>query len=407
MPGRDWFSDKEDRTVRLTAQEEDRILAFRHDMHEYPELSHEETRTSANIRSFLASIPNLEILELPRGTTGVVARLRGSMPGPEIGLRADIDAIRQTEETGLPWSSRVPGVMHACGHDFHTASLLGAALILSRHVSKIHGTVDFLFQQAEESTDGMQQMLDEGLLEAIHPAMFFGMHNRPEVETGKIVVKRGGLMASKTNFEVTLTGHGGHGAMPHLCVDPIVCAAAVISSLQTIVSRNTDPLESVVLTMGSIHGGSLENLVVDTVTMTGSIRSLNEQARDYAVKRMESIVNLTAQAYQCKAQIRYTVQIPPIFNTDEMSQIAHRAATEVVGEEKVVDAVPTMASEDFAVMMAKIPSFFYWVGSGTPGEKVYAWHQSRFRADDAGIAVGASLYAQTVFAAYESFEGKQ
>ena len=216
--------------IRLTSEEEAQIIDFRHDMHMHPELSHREFRTTSNIKAFLSTLEGIEILELPRKTTGVVARLIGGKMGPEICLRADIDAICQTEDNDLPWKSRETGIMHACGHDFHTAGLLGAAMILSRKREEVPGTVDFLFQEAEETTDGAREMIDAGIFEVIHPVAFFGEHNRPEVPVGKVVCKNGALMAAKTNFVIRVIGRGGHGSMPHLCVDPIVASAAIIQS---------------------------------------------------------------------------------------------------------------------------------------------------------------------------------
>ena len=384
--------------IRLTAEEEARIIEFRHDMHMYPELSHREFRTTDSIKAFLASLEGIEILELPKKTTGVVARIKGGKPGPEIGLRADIDAICQTEDNDLPWKSRESGIMHACGHDFHTAGLLGAAMILTRIREEVPGTVDFLFQEAEETTDGAREMIDAGLFEVIHPEAFFGEHNRPEVPAGKVVCKNGALMAAKTNFVIRVIGRGGHGSMPHLCVDPIVASAAIIQSLQTIVSRNTDPLESVVLSVGSIHGGSIENLVVDKVEMTASIRALSIEARERAVSRMETVVRKTAEAYECRAEIEYREILPLTFNSEEMYKAAVRAAEMAVGSANVIDVPPTLASEDFSIFMEKVPSFFYWIGSGTFGETSYAWHQSRFKADDAGIRVAAEVMAAACFA---------
>ena len=384
--------------IRLTAEEEARIIDFRHDMHMHPELSHREFRTTDKIKAFLASLEGIEILELHKETTGVVARLIGGKPGCEIGLRADIDAICQTEDNDLPWKSRENGIMHACGHDFHTAGLLGAAMILSRVRDEVPGKVDFIFQEAEETTDGAREMIDAGLFEVIHPEAFFGEHNRPEVPVGKVVCKNGALMAAKTNFVIRVYGRGGHGSMPHLCVDPIVASAAIIQSLQTIVSRNTDPLDSVVLSVGSIHGGSIENLVVDRVEMTASIRALSIEARERAVRRMESVVKSTAEAYECRAEIEYREILPLTFNGEEMYKVAVRAAEMAVGSENVIDVPPTLASEDFSVFMERVPSFFYWIGSGIPGETPYAWHQSRFKADDAGLKVAAGVMAAACFA---------
>lgn len=398
----------------LTAEEESRLIAFKQDLHMYPELPHREYETTEKIRSFLLTLPGVEILKLNQDLTGVVARIRGTAPEPpdgtrirEVGLRADIDAIAQTEEYESPYASRRAGVMHACGHDFHTASLLGAAMLLSGCRSRFSGTVDLLFQEAEETTDGAQEMIDAGLFEVIRPEVFFGMHNRPEVEAGKVVCHRGGLMAAKTNFSVCIKGLGGHGANPHLCIDPVVCTAAMIQSLQTVVSRNTDPLESVVLTIGSIHGGSVENLVVDEVTITASIRALGVKAKEDAVKRAEEIILQTAKAYGCVAEISYQEILPMVWNTEKMYELAFEAAVQAVGEENVTDAQPTLASEDFSLIMDRVPSFFYWIGSGSPGDTCYAWHHAKFHTDDRGIRVGALTMAQAALCALstDAFDG--
>ena len=392
--------------MNLTESEEKRLIEFKRDMHMHPELSHQEFRTTEKIRDFLRTIPGVEILDLHRDLTGVVARIRGTKtPAPtadterpepavsEIGLRADIDAIRQKECYESPWKSRTEGVMHACGHDFHTASLLGTAMLLSKCRDEWQGTVDLLFQEAEETTDGAKEMIDAGLFEVIHPQMFFGFHNRPEVEAGKVVCHRGALMAAETNFHITVKGVGGHGGNPHLCTDPIVCAAAMIQALQTIVSRNTDPLQSVVMTIGSIHGGSVENLISDEVKMTASIRALEPEAKEKAVLRAEEIIYGTARTYGCEAKITYREILPPVLNTDEMYELARKAAVTAVGQADVIDARPTMASEDFSLIMDRIPSFFYWIGSGTPGEVPQAWHSEAFHTDDRGIRIAALTMA--------------
>ena len=388
--------------LHLTEREAKAVLAIKRDLHMHPELSHEEYETTEKIRKILSGIEGIEILQLPdtsRVKTGVVARLRGGKPGGECGLRADIDALPQTECYESPYKSQIPGKMHACGHDFHTASLLGAAMILSRNRQEVPGTVDFLFQEAEETTNGCQEMIDAGLFSLISPTHFFGMHNRPEVPAGQVVIQPGGLMSAKTNFIITIHGKGGHGAMPHLCVDPIVCAAAVIQSLQTIVSRNVDPMENAILTIGSIHGGSVENLIVEDVKMTGCVRALSQKTKDMQVSRLEEIVYSTARAYQCTAEIEYRENLPVAYNSPEMTEMARKAAAAVVGEENCVTATPTLASEDFAIIMEKVPSYLYWIGSGTEGEPLYAWHNPKFHTNDAGLYVAAAVYASSAVTA--------
>lgn len=388
--------------LHLTEEEAKKVLEIKRDLHMHPELSHEEFETTRKIREVLSELPGIEILELPDTSvvkTGVVARLVGGKPGGEAGLRADIDALPQTEAYESPYKSTCPGKMHGCGHDFHTASLLGAAMILSRNRAEVPGTVDFLFQEAEETTNGCKEMVDAGLFDIISPRYFFGMHNRPEVPAGQVVIQPGGLMSAKTNFVITVHGKGGHGAMPHLCIDPIVCSAAIVQSLQTIVSRNVDPMENAILTIGSINGGSVENLIVDSVRMTGCVRSLSQKTKDMQVSRLEEIVYLTAKAYQCTADIEYKEILPVAYNSPGMTGIAHKAAAAVVGEENCVKAVPTLASEDFAIIMDKIPSYLYWVGSGTEGEPLYAWHNPMFHANDSALPAGAAVYASSAVTA--------
>lgn len=390
--------------MRLTAEERQKILDIKRDLHMHPELSHEEFETTKKIRKVLEGLPGIEILELPdtsKVKTGVVARLCGGRPGIEVGLRADIDALPQTEMYESPYKSCISGKMHGCGHDFHTAALLGAAMILSRNKDEVPGTVDFLFQEAEETTNGCKEMVDAGLFDIIHPRYFFAQHNRPEVPAGQVVVQPGGLMSAKTNFVITVHGKGGHGAMPHLCIDPIVCASAMVQSLQTIVSRNVDPMENAILTIGSINGGSVENLIVESVRMTGCVRSLDQKTKDMMISRFETIVKNTAAAYQCTADIEYREVLPVAYNSPDMVKIAHEAARSVVGEKNCVRAVPTLASEDFAVIMDMVPSYLYWIGSGTEGEPLYAWHNPMFHANDAGLPVGAEVYAASVIAANE------
>lgn len=383
---------------QLSEEEFQRVLEIKRDLHMHPELSGREVRTTERIREELRKIPGVELLELPV-ETGVAARISGAPSpetgrpaGPEIMLRADIDALPQTEEYESPWKSRTEGVMHACGHDFHTASLIGAAMILSDAAASGEwtGTADLVFQPYEEGTHGARLMIDAGLFDRIHPKYCFGIHNWPSVPAGKIVCREGALMSGKRNFEVVIHGYGGHGSMPHLNIDPIVCAAACIQSLQTVISRNTNPLDSSVLSVNMIEGGSPQNLVVDQVRMRATIRSLSEAALDRSLERIESIIRRTAEAYECTVEIRYEERIPSVWNTPEMTEIAKKCAASV-GD--LYDAPPSLASEDFALYRTHVPSFFYWVGSGTEGEKTEELHRPRFHTDDGAMRTAAALYA--------------
>ena len=266
--------------MTLLPEEYEEILRIKRDLHMHPELSKKEFRTTGLIRAFLEKLPGVELLDT--GTpTGVLARISGDGSGTEIALRADIDALPQNEQYESPWKSRIDGVMHACGHDFHTASLLGAALILTRMKAQgeLANNVDLIFQPAEEGTTGARALIDAGLFERIHPCAIFGIHNWPSVESGRIVVHEGALMSAKRNMTIRIRGRGGHGSMPHLNVDPIVCAAAVVQSLQTIVSRNTNPMEALVLSISRIEGGSPVNRVADQVEMNATERKLYDQLK--------------------------------------------------------------------------------------------------------------------------------
>ncbi len=381
---------------RLTDEEYERILAFKRDLHMYPELSGEEYETTKKIRSFIEDLEGFEILPLPV-PTGLVCRISGDAPGPEIMLRADIDALPQTEAYESEWRSRVPGVMHACGHDFHTASLLGAAMLLSRgkKAGRLKGSVCLVFQPAEEGTTGARKMIDAGLFDLIHPDACFGMHNWPSVESGRVICHEGALMSAKRNFEIHIYGAGGHGSMPHLNIDPIVCSAAVVQSLQTVVSRNMSPLDNVVLTINMIEGGSPMNLIADHVMMRATIRSLSDEALDRAIERIGTIVENTALAGECRSEIIWRERIPTVYNTAEMTAFARRCAAAAGCE--TGDARPSLASEDFALYRQFAPSFFYWVGSRVPGDPVEDLHRPMFHTDDRVLQKAAALYAASVF----------
>ena len=379
--------------MTLLPEEYEQILLIKRDLHMHPEVSKSEYRTTGVIREFLEKLPGVELLEtgIP---TGVLARIPGDGSGTEIALRADIDALSQTEQYESPWKSLNDGVMHACGHDFHTASLLGAALILTRMKAQgnLSNTVDLIFQPAEEGTTGAKALIDAGLFDRIHPRAIFGIHNWPSVDAGKIVLHEGALMSAKRNMTILIKGRGGHGSMPHLNVDPIVCAAAVIQTLQTVVSRNTNPLDAVVLSIGRIEGGSPVNRVADQVEMNATIRSLSNDALKHGIERTEAIVSNTAAAYDCEWEIIWEEFIPAIMNLPEMAEYAKTAAA-AADPAGLTDAPPSLASEDFALYGRKVPSWFFWVGSRTGGERVEELHRPRFHTDDRAMRQAAQLYA--------------
>ena len=384
------------RMTRLTDDELRMLTAFRHDLHQHPELSGRERRRSEKIRGFLSAIPECQLIDLPI-ETGVVAQITrtpGTSGAPtEVMLRADIDALPQTERVDIPWKSSVPGAMHACGHDLHTTALCGAALLLGRmrRECAVLPTVDLVFQPAEETGTGAQTLIDAGLFDRVHPEACFGMHNWPSVEVGKVVCREGALMAALRNVEIVVHGAGGHGSMPHLNVDPIVCAAAIVQSLQTVVSRNVDPLVAGLVSINMIEGGSPINRVADQVRMKGTVRSLSDDTLDRMIERVETIVRGTARAYECRSEVVWGRRIPTVWNAPEMMAEA-RACVERSGC-SLADAAPTLVGEDFAYYREHVPSFFFWVGSRRAGAEVHELHTPQFFADDSAIPYAAQLYA--------------
>jgi len=357
-----------------------------------------EYKTTEFLKEKLISL-GIELQDMGMDT-GVVGILRTGKSGPVVGLRADIDAIKCHEMADVKDKSLIEGLMHACGHDFHTTALLGAAKVLSNMKDKLSGDVVFIFQPAEETTSGAAELIKHGLFDKIKIDYIFGLHNRPEIETGKVAVKKGSLMAAKDNFTIVLRGVGGHGGMPHLTIDPIVCGASIINSVQTIVSRNVDPLDAVVVSICSIHGGTPENLIVDEIVMTGSIRALSNKGRDTAKERLEAIVENTALTYGCKASLSYDGDVPLLHNSEKMYHLACEAAKRAMGKESVVGTEPCLGSEDFAVYSKFVPTFFYWLGVGKE-EGSAPWHNAYFATDDNVLKSGALLLAESVIVAQE------
>lgn len=382
------------------------LRAMKDDLHRHPELSFQEVRTTALLREKLRRL-GLELVELGM-ETGVVAVLRGALPGPAVALRADLDAIAQQEPADNGVVSETAGVMHACGHDFHTTCLYGAAELLAERRENLAGNVVFLFQPAEEITQGAAAMEANGLWEKlpVKPICLFGQHTRPELPCGQVALVAGAIMAGKSHFSITLHGVAGHSGAPHQCVDVIVAGAAIVNAIQTIVTRNTDPLDPLVCAVFSIHAGTPENFVPETLTMTGAIRAHSDAVLRRTEQRLASLVNGIAQSYQCRCDVTFVPEVPVTWNGPEMTALAHQAAAAVVGEENLVSPRGNMGSEDFAVLGRHLPSFFYWIGTGYPGRENPGWHNARFRVDDDALPIGAALMAQSAWTALEKFRAQ-
>ena len=341
-------------------------------LHTIPERAFEEYKTTEYIKKICRDY-RLEIIDLGMETGLVCYRDAGAEH--TVALRADIDAV--------PTES---GPLHLCGHDAHTASLLGALHYLCGIYDEyLQNNVLFIFQPAEEGTRGAKAMLDHGLLEKIpqRPSKIFGIHNRPEAPAGDIIVHKGALMSEKSVFTVTMTGKAGHGSLPHKCIDPVVAAASFISGLQTVVSRSMDPFEPVICTVNSVIAGEPQTAVPEKAVMTGYIRSFSHEAHLRMCGRISDLAKGTAKAYECKCTAEITHMVPAVVNSDEMYMTALEAAklcADLFGG-RITDSEACLASEDFAVLGEEIPSFFYWVGSGRAGRYNAPWHDPKFDID--------------------------
>ncbi len=338
-------------------------------LHTIPEKGLAEFKTTSYIRKTCEGYP-VDLIDIGM-ETGAVYWLDADKR-ETVGLRADIDAL-QTEN----------GPQHLCGHDAHNATLLGAMHYLCGEKEKLPYNVLFVFQPAEEGTRGAEAMLKNGLFDKVpqKPLRMFGIHNRPEVDCGDVVVHKGPLMSEKSIYTITYSGVTGHGSTPHKCIDPIVASAAFVTGLQTVVSKNVDPFEPVICTVNSLVAGAPDIPAPRDAVITGYFRSFDHDAHVRMDGRLRSLAENIAAAYECKCGIEVIDVVPAVDNPDELFDIAYRAAESAVGAEHVVDVSPCLASEDFALYGEIIPSFFYWVGSGTPGKKCAPWHDPAFCVD--------------------------
>lgn len=378
--------------ARITEFQQE-IQNWRQDIHANPELGFKENRTSDLVAQLLTSFG----LEVHRGLgqTGVIGVLKGSSGNNAIGLRADMDALPILEENTFEYKSRDDGVMHACGHDGHTAMLLGAAKYLAE-TKNFSGTVFFIFQPAEEGLGGASAMIKDGLFEKFPVDGVYGLHNWPGLKVGEFAVRPGPMMAACDEFEITVTGEGAHGAMPHLGIDPVVCAADIVSSLQTIVSRVSDPLEAAVVSVTKIHGGDAFNVIPKQVDLAGTVRSFKDSVQQNVESGILRIAKNVASAHRCTANITYTHQFPATVNHETETLLATKAATELVGKDRIHHNLPPcMGSEDFSYMLNKRPGSYIWMGnSGDPGGCFL--HNPKYDFNDESLVWGASYWAYLV-----------
>lgn len=350
--------------LNRAAELQEEITTWRRDLHRKPELLFNVQETAEFVRAKLEAFGCDEIVT-GLGRTGVVGIIRGNRgDGPCIGLRADMDALRIEEETGKPYRSTVPGMMHACGHDGHTAMLLGAAKYLAE-TRNFAGTVALIFQPAEEGGGGGREMVKDGMMERFDIARVFGMHNMPGIPVGHFALRPGPIMAATSEFIITVQGKGGHAAMPHTTVDPIVTAAKIVDTLQTITARSADPVESIVVSVTQIKGGDSHNVIPDKVTLKGTVRTLKGEMNELAEKRMQAICQGVADAHGAKAELVYQSNYPVTYNHAEETTFAADAAREVADPANVADNVaPVMGGEDFSYMLEARPGAFIFLGNG-------------------------------------------
>jgi hippurate hydrolase len=375
--------------IKLLQEE---MAEWRHDIHAHPETAFEEQRTSALVAKKLESF-GLRVHK-GLGRTGVVGTLAAGSGKRSIGLRADMDALHIHEKNGFDHRSQHEGKMHACGHDGHTTMLLGAAKYLAK-TKNFDGTVHFIFQPAEENEGGGREMVEQGLFDKFPCESVYGMHNWPGMPVGQFGVRPGPMMASFDIFEVELTGRGSHAAMPHTGIDPVVAASALVQALQTITSRNVDPIESAVVTVTQVHAGDTWNVIPDAAVLRGTTRAFKPEVQDLVERRMREICAGIAATYGAQVKIRYERRYPPTVNAARETEICASVLEHMVGPENVVRVPPVMGSEDFAFMLQAKAGCYIFVGNG-PGEGGCMLHNPHYDFNDEVLPIGASYWANLV-----------
>ncbi|HEU4964519.1 MAG TPA: M20 family metallopeptidase [Bacilli bacterium] len=374
----------------LVDQVKSEVVEWRRYLHRHPELSFHEEKTAQFVYETLASFGGLELSRPTKNS--VVARLIGSQPGKVLAIRADMDALPIQEENDFEFVSEKQGVMHACGHDGHTAMLLGTAKILASAKEQIRGEVRFLFQHAEELyPGGAQEMVDAGVMKGVDAVI--GTHLWSTLEYGKVGVVYGPMMAAPDTFHITIQGKGGHAALPHQTIDAIAIGAQVVTNLQHIVSRNTDPLDNLVLSVTQFSGGTAHNVTPGTVEIVGTVRSFDEKLRKEVPKLMERVINGITMAHGGTYQFKYEEGYRPVINHEDVTQVIEETVREVLGEEALDRMKPVMGGEDFSAFQQAAPGSFFFVGAGNEAKGiVYPHHHPRFTIDEDALENGVKMF---------------
>ncbi|HJQ22752.1 MAG TPA: amidohydrolase [Blastocatellia bacterium] len=378
-----------------------RLVECRRDFHMHPELSNREERTARVVAERLRAL-GFDEVRTNVAHHGIVALLKGAKPGPIIAVRTDMDALPIQETMDVPYKSQNPGVKHACGHDVHMTVELGVAEVLSKMRDRISGSIKFIFQPAEEGAPpgeegGAKLMIKEGALENPRPQVIFGLHTNPLIEAGQIAYHSGPAMASSDRISITVRGKKSHGAQPQMGVDAIVVAAECVTALQTIHSRRIDPLEPLVITIGTIKGGDRNNIIADEVQMTGTMRTFSEEVRQRAQQLMrETLQNVTA-AYGASFDLKFDGSNPVTYNDPRLVEETLPTMRRIVGDKNLIAPKPFMPAEDFSEYQKIVPGFFYFLGVGNKARGITAaWHTAEFDVDEESLVVGVKVMANVL-----------
>ncbi|PEC86897.1 hydrolase [Bacillus cereus] len=369
------------------------LISIRRNLHEHPELSYEEFETTKAIKNWLEE-KNITIINSSL-ETGVIAEISGNSSGPLIAIRADIDALPIQEETNLPYASKIHGKMHACGHDFHTASIIGAAYLLKEKEASLSGTVRFIFQPAEESSNGACKVIEAGHLHGVQA--IFGMHNKPDLPVGTIGIKDGPLMAGVDRFEIEIHGVGTHAAVPDAGVDPIVASSQIVMALQTIVSRNISSSHNAVVSVTNIHSGNTWNVIPEKATLEGTVRTFQAETREKIPALMKRIIHGISDALGVKTEFRFYPGPPAVHNDTSLTNLSIQVAEQM--NLNIISPTPSMAGEDFSFYQQEIPGSFVFMGtSGT-----HEWHHPAFTVDERALSISAEYFALLAEKALKQF----
>ncbi len=381
-----------------------KVITWRRYLHENPELSFHEEKTTEYIYGIVSSLEGVEISRPAR--TGLLAVLRGNGPGPVIALRGDMDALPITEENSVDYISKNPGVMHACGHDSHTAMLLGTLLSLHSTRESWNGEIRFFFQHGEElSPGGAVDFVKAGALEGV--SAILGTHVAPDVESGKVGITYGPAMAEPDEFKVVITGKGGHGAIPQETIDPIMIGVQIAQNFQTIISRNVGPMENAVLSITQFHGGTTHNVIPGKAELCGTVRTFNVETRDLIKSRMEQIIEGVCRCNNARGSFEFIEGYPCVINDREVTALLEETAKAVLGDENVIPRAPFMGGEDFGEYQKYIPGCFYFLGiKGGDEGKGNPLHHPQFNLDEAALGAGVKVMVNGALALLKKYEDK-